>query len=110
MLARTNTDALRLLSTHDVEAISIDHDMCFIDRKKHILEMAAETFKPVAYYLAIMPKDRLPKKVILHSANPVGAHEMMRILQDGGVESETILSRSIYADEVDFAGMSDSGN
>lgn len=109
-LARTNTDALRMLATQPVEEISIDHDMCFLDRKKHILEMAAETFKPVVYYLAVMPKDRRPQKIVLHSANPVGAHEMMRILQDAGIESETSLSRPIYVDEVDgTVGINDSG-
>jgi hypothetical protein len=99
-LARTNTDAIRLLHNQEVEEISIDHDICFYNRSIHFIKEVAETFKPIAYYLSVMPKEKRPQKVYLHSANPVGAHEMKRILEDAGIESEIRLSGVIYADEV----------
>lgn len=99
-LARTNDRALYFLHNCNVEEISIDHDICFYNRPKHILEMTDETFRPVVYYIAVMPKERRPKRIVLHTANPWGAKEMKVILGEAGIECEIELSSPIYESDV----------
>jgi len=99
-LARTNDRAIYFLHNCNVEEISIDHDICFYDRPKRILEPSDETFRPVAYYIAVMPAERRPKKITLHTANPWGAKELKAILNQVGIECEVSLSAPIYMDEV----------
>lgn len=91
-LARTNTEAIRLLATGYVTEISIDHDICVPNahlinqtvRKR--LAIGEETYQPVAYYIAAMPKPNLIK-VNFHTANPEGAAKMKSILDAVGIES-----------------------
>lgn len=81
-LAKTCTEAIRLLAGPIYcEVVSLDHDIIFkqIDRRVGFSE---ETFATVARYIAIMPKDRLPKIVYIHTANPRGACDMEEILRD----------------------------
>lgn len=93
-LARTNTEAIRLLATGHVEHISIDHDICvpnveFVKanvRKR--LAIGEETFQPVVYYIALMPLADRPKTIRIHTANPAAAIRMAGILRDAGSESE----------------------
>jgi len=87
-LARTNTDAIRLLSFGHVEEISIDHDIVAYCKHRPSVPMADETFQPVAYYIAAMPAEIRPKKVTIHTANPAGALRMQGVLKDAGIESE----------------------
>ena len=92
-LARTNTEAIRLLATGYVEEISIDHDICvpnvqFVNevvRKR--LAIGEETFQPVAYYLATMPESMRPSTINFHTANPEGAAKMKSILDAAGISS-----------------------
>lgn len=92
-LARTNTEAIRLLSTGYVEAVSIDHDICvpfsgeLSASIKRRLEIGKETFQPVAFYLSVMPEAMRPKVIKFHTANPLGAEKMMSILKAAGIES-----------------------
>ena len=92
VLARTNTEAIRLLATGYVEEISIDHDICvpridFIDQSvRKRLAIGEETYQPVAYYIAAMPKPNLIK-VNFHTANPDGAAKMKSILDAVGIDS-----------------------
>jgi hypothetical protein len=109
-LARTNDKAIRLLHTMDVEEISLDHDICWYDRKNKNIQMAEETFHPVAYYLATMPAERRPKKITLHTANPVGGQAMYNTLWRAGIETEILLSKPIYMDEVDIEGVFGDGH
>lgn len=93
-LARTNTEAIRLLASGFVIEISIDHDICtpfsgdISEPVRRRLQIGQETFQPVAYYIAAMPKDMRPEKITFHTANPKGAEKMMGILKDAGIESE----------------------
>lgn len=92
-LARTNTEAIRLLASGFVKEISIDHDICTINngpvsesvRKR--LMIGQETFQPVAYYIAAMKPEDRPAIINFHTANPQGAAKMMGILDDVGVHS-----------------------
>lgn len=93
-LARTNTEAIRLLATGYVEEVSCDHDICVANfgqisvPLRRRLAIGEETFQPVIYYIAAMKPEDRPKKIILHSANPAGAMRMSGILYDAGIESE----------------------
>lgn len=79
-LAKTITEAIRILSGPlVVDVCSLDHDI--INREgKH--SFSEETFETVARYIVIMPKERLPKVVYIHTANPRGANDIEYILRD----------------------------
>jgi hypothetical protein len=92
-IARTNTLAIRLLATQEIEEISIDHDMCVYIRKNHIIQTIDETFLPIAYYIVAMPAERRPKKITIHSANSWGAKTMRSIFLNAGIESTIVLGK-----------------
>lgn len=77
-VARTITDAIRILATQEVEEISLDHDIAcrLVMGQEHSSE---ETFEPVARYLALMPAERRPK-ISIHTANPGAGQVMAKIL------------------------------
>ena len=79
-LVRSNTEAIRILATQQVDEVSIDHDIaCYlVTGQEHT---SNETFQPVAYFIANMPKENRPKTVRIHTANPVGGDMMASILQ-----------------------------
>ena len=81
-LARTVTEAIRMLSgPMYFEAVSLDHDIIFETTNRKV-GFSGETFATVAYYIALLPQDKLPKKVYLHTANHIGARDMENILKD----------------------------
>jgi len=92
-LARTNTEAIRLLSSGYVEEISIDHDICvpnveFIDasvRKR--LSIGEETYEPVVYYIIAMAPSLRPKVITIHSANIPASLQMLALMKDAGIEA-----------------------
>ena len=102
-LARTNTEAIRLLATGHVEEISIDHDICILNVQnigepiRRRLSIGEETFMPVIYYISLMKPEDRPKKITLHSANPVGRMRMGSLLMDHGIESEEKESTQNFA-------------
>lgn len=77
--ARTITEAVRLLEAGFVEVVSLDHD---IVKSATGMDFSDENFSTVARYLAVLPPDRLPVRVYIHTANPEGAKLMMAMLQD----------------------------
>jgi len=78
-LTKTITEAIRVLSgVMYWDAVSLDHDIIYREGKHSFSE---ETFATVARYIAIMPKDRLPKIVYIHTSNPSGANDMEEILK-----------------------------
>ena len=92
--ARTVTDAIKFLAQFglEVDEISLDHDISYN------VEVAGtqrpfpspETFQAVAYFIGIYyPISKAPK-ITVHSANPVGAHEIQKILQTWSMESKYI--------------------
>lgn len=72
-LARTITEAIRLLSTGHVKVVSLDHDI----QQTVFGSAELETFEPVARYLALM--NAVPF-VQFHTANPAGGQRMANIL------------------------------
>lgn len=82
--ARTNTEAISLLATGNVLEISLDHDIMvpeYEGRSKFgklvTASLSEETFKPVAYYLALMPR----KPVIrFHTGNIAAGMVMAEII------------------------------
>lgn len=101
-LARTNTEAIRLLSSGYVEEISIDHDICVPNaynisepvRKR--LAIGEETYQPVVYYICAMKPEDRPKKITLHSANPAGRLRMGGLLYSAGIEYEERESTQLF--------------
>jgi len=92
-LARTNTEAIRLLATGYVEEISIDHDICvpnieFIsDVVKKRLQIGQETFQPVVYYIIAMQPEHRPKKVTMHTANTDAGMKLVHMMQRQGIDA-----------------------
>lgn len=93
-IARTNTEAIRLLASGYIDEISIDHDICVpfsgevSEPVRRRLQIGQETFMPVVFYIiAMKPEDR-PKKIIIHTANQVAGERMLAMLQDAGIEAE----------------------
>lgn len=92
-LARNNTEAIRLLSTGYVEAVSVDHDICvpfsgeLSASVKRRLEIGKETFQPVAFYLSVMPEAMRPKVIKFHTANVEAGKNMVALLRNAGIES-----------------------
>jgi hypothetical protein len=79
-LVKTITEAVRILSGPIyAEVISLDHDIIYREGKHSFSE---ETFASVARYIAIMPKERLPKVVYIHTASPRGANDIEDILNE----------------------------
>jgi len=102
-LARTNTEAIRLLATGYVETISIDHDICVPNVQnvgepiRRRLALGEETYQPVVFYIALMKPEDRPKEIILHSANPAGALRMSGVLQDAGIPCIIKESTQLFA-------------
>lgn len=95
-LARTVTEAIRLLSMFRFEEISLDHD---ISHPVKVGELQRpfpcdENFTAVAYFIAEYYShdgpDRKRPKITVHSANPNGAKEIERILGDACIPSTYI--------------------
>jgi hypothetical protein len=84
---RTNTDAIRTLYFGYVKEISVDHDIVKCAHRAG-LDLSDETFQPVFYYLAAMPADKRPERIVIHTANPAGAYRMSALLADHGIASE----------------------
>ena len=86
-LARTVTDAIRVLAQFTVEEVSLDHDICHtVPGDNSIVKPVAcsETFEAVAWFIASMPRSIRPK-VKYHTANPQGKSIMKGILIGGWI-------------------------
>ena len=91
-VARTVSEAIRLLATQDISDVSIDHDIqCNAVMGGNGLytggHTSPETYEPVAWYLQALLANNLPnssiKRITLHSASFVGRkkmHDILRIL------------------------------
>lgn len=95
--ARTVTDAIRFLKMFgdQVTEVSLDHDISYA------VEVAGtqrpfpspENFSAVAHYMVEFyepdgPRWKKRPKVVIHSANPVGAEELKKILKGAVIEAE----------------------
>lgn len=94
IVARKVQPAIRLIATQNITVISLDHD---IENRPD-----DETFQPVAYFIGekynsdTFWADEL--EVTIHSDNPVGAKELIAILEDYCVFAEW----KPYTSEADF--------
>ncbi len=93
VIARTITDAIRILAQWDIEEISLDHD---ISHQVAIGRVSRpypcdECFCAVAYFILEKYVDNRSAgypKITLHTSNPVGAEKMKNILKDGNIDCE----------------------
>lgn len=92
--AQTITEAQRVLSFFEVEVVSLDHDIMHSIPHKNDSPLIEETvaclenFSAVAYFIAMMPAERRPRKVIVHTANAAVVYSILEILKDAGVAVE----------------------
>lgn len=96
-VARSNTEAIRILATVKVSAISVDHAMIMtrktaeghtvpvVDKEDHLVD-CPETFEPVIRYLALMPVDTRPRTITCHSIDPTAYDKYNAILGPAGVQ------------------------
>lgn len=101
-LAKTITEAIRILSGPIYsDVVSLDHDIIYREGKHSFSE---ETFATVARYIALMPVDRLPKIVYIHTANPKGAKDIEEILKSivptEIIEGSYDLARNDYKEQL----------
>ncbi len=78
-VARTITQAIRLLHTQKFEEISLDHD---IDNHPD------ETFMAVAMYIVERYSNNAAEwrpRIIIHTGNPVGSEKMYAVFKDVGI-------------------------
>ncbi len=94
-LARTVTEAIRMIARYDFEVISLDHDISHpVSIGNELIRPfpCGETFAAVAYYIVAkyLPyfKGDLewnkPPKIILHTSNTVAGHEMAMLFRQAG--------------------------
>lgn len=82
VLARTITEAVRMLSTLKVDEISLDHDIMLIDeRGSWTGKNSAENYTAIAWFIRQMPELERPRTVWVHTANPDGAIAIRNILE-----------------------------
>lgn len=81
-LCTSRNQAVSFISQHknDITHISLDHDN----------GDTFDGFKPVARYIGKIYKGRKHPIVTVHSANPIGAKELILILKDYGIEATRI--------------------
>jgi hypothetical protein len=83
VLARTITEAIRMLALLRVTEISLDHDIAYFDeRGSWTGKNSAENFTPVAWFIRILPANDRPHTVYLHTSNQAGADTMRSILEN----------------------------
>lgn len=70
-LARTVEEAVQVLGTGEVEEVSLDY---------MIGEDPDHNFEPVARFIAQMPKEKRPKRVLIHTSSGRGAWALERLL------------------------------
>lgn len=100
LLARTNREAIYLLATHDIEVVSLDHDIvCPCDNcgSNHFVN---ETFEPIAWYLKQMLEKENKLRVIVHSANWDKAKAMCSIMGLEFVKTYRLYDPKYYAEEI----------
>ena len=82
--AETAEEAIRLLKENSpYDLVSLDHDL---GGQIYVQSDEVSGYE-VAIFIPTMDEDKLPKRIIIHSFNPVGAVNMQRVLEDGGIRS-----------------------
>lgn len=97
-LCRTINEAQRLLFHGDVEEISLDHDINWYrhrfehEDEDHFSIPVDERYMAIVYFLIILPPDRRPKKVNIHTGNAGAKDQMVSMLTMAGYEGVTTTS------------------
>ena len=96
-IARTIDSAIVFIERFMPVEISLDHD---ISHQIGMGEMSRpypclDTYKPVARFIGVKfrsleKRDPWYPKITIHSANPVGAEEMQKILADYGLQATIV--------------------
>jgi len=97
-LARTITEAIRILYSTQVDVISLDHDIAYAytGDSEGYGTVPNEDFSTVARFLVLLyPGDR-PDTIYIHTANPDGAKKIQAILKEGGMNSAIIDVSQLY--------------
>ena len=80
--------AIKRLSERIYDIAFLDHDLSdehYADYHADRLSAAKGTGQEVAQFIAQMPADKRPRRVLVHSWNPIGAMAIARILRAAGV-------------------------
>lgn len=77
-VVRSISSAIRFLVNEDVEELSLDHDPALIS--KHTEKAADEQYTSLAWIIRLLPLDRLPRRVYVHSGNVFAADKVESIL------------------------------
>lgn len=88
-LARTNSDAIRMLSTGYVEEISLDHDIMSCNM---IGQPVGETFAAIVYYIMLMEKK---PTVYFHSGNFAATQTLAEIAGIKYVRTDSVYDYNI---------------
>lgn len=81
VLARTITEAIRILATQKVEEVSLDHDIAYQNERGEFTgKCSQENYSSVAWYIREMAKESRPGRVYVHTANPDGYRSIESIL------------------------------
>lgn len=75
VVARTITEAIRMITSQPIDTISLDHDC----------GRPGDDFTAVAYFIRYMPTEMLPKRIVIHSGNSEGVKRLYDILEPLGL-------------------------
>lgn len=78
ILARTVTEAIRILSKGEVRAVSLDFDIRTCSNKR--CKGRVETFEPVCLYIRTMRHYR-PELILIHTGNVEEGRRMATLLE-----------------------------
>jgi hypothetical protein len=76
-LARTYDECIALLRENDVDTLSLDHDLGQDNPYAGYVQPAHTGYDVCKW---IVEHDKWPKRIILHTANPVGRANMYQLL------------------------------
>ena len=85
IIAREITQAIKLLATQNITAVSLDHDIAiqrWVPNNRIKIDLMTENYTAVAWYIAAMSKAIRPKTVFIHTSNPLGREHIEWILKD----------------------------
>lgn len=84
-IAESAPQAISFLKKHSpYDIVMLDHDL-------HDVNIIGEkTGFAVAQHITTMDKSILPKRIVIHSMNPVGAQRMKTLLNINGIKSELV--------------------
>lgn len=82
ILAKTISEAVRILDDFHVGIVSLDHDITYQDERGAFTgKVSPEDFSTVARFIRRLPVDQMPHTVYVHTANPDGAQRIFGLLK-----------------------------